>query len=99
MTFQLPAGVEQVTGSNAHYRIFDISYSPGFAAEVADAFPRCAEAINAGKAVPLSKNPQSLNVAMRECIHSVLKCKFNDASRALYLDAKVREYLVLALHN
>jgi AraC-like DNA-binding protein len=85
--------------SNEEYTIFDIFYSPSLAAEFSDAFPAYAKAINSGTTTPLSSRPQWLNVAMRDLIKQMLECPYDEPTRSLYFDLKVREYLLLTLSN
>lgn len=81
------------------YRTLDIFYSPRLIEQLYNFYPELISNINTSRQGQLVGSPFFITPAMRDIIRQVLECPFDDATRQLYFDIKVREILYVMLEH
>lgn len=97
--FAAQAKCECIFEKDTLYKTLDIFYDPEILFEFTEAFPQLSKVMSEGKVKKLVKSPAPGTPAMKDIIKQILECPFDENTRRLYLDLKIREYLFLILQN
>ncbi len=84
---------------NTEYRTLDIFYSPLLYQQLLPYFPEIKYLERHNHPKQLVNNPCFITPAMRDLTRQILECPFDESTRSLYFDLKVREYLLVMLEH
>jgi AraC family transcriptional activator of pyochelin receptor len=78
---------------NIEYQLFDASFSIGLLEELFGLFPSLKDFIITDKEKKVFTNPVQASSDMKNIVHNILRCPYDENLRKLYFENKVNDYL------
>jgi AraC-like DNA-binding protein len=90
---------EAIFDKGVEFEIFDVYYSPSLIELLVPCFPQLALLGKSSVVGNLEFNIQSIAPQIKEVIHQILNCPYDDDTRKFYFEIKVRELLFQVLRK